>query len=117
MTTEEERHDDTIVKRHATNVQLETDVLSKLYAKVAHKHMMTFQDYCSRSLNTKQCEIVMYSRTWCKSYIDGMWHGQKLHGYRVFLSGSGGTGKSHVLQLIQQDMCYMLNHTINPDND
>ena len=33
------------------------------------------------------------------------------------MSGSGGTGKSHVLQLIQQDMCYMLNHTINPDDD
>ena len=48
VTTEEERHDDTIVKRHATNVQLEIDPLSKLYAKVAHTHMMTFQDYCSR---------------------------------------------------------------------
>ena len=46
--------------------------------------MMTFQDYCSRmqSLNTKH-EIVMYNRAWCKSYIDGMQHGQKLHGYRV----------------------------------
>ena len=59
----------------------------------------------------------MYNRAWCKSYIDGMWHGQKLHGYRVFLSGSGGTSKSHVLQLIQCDICYMLNHTINPDDD
>ena len=46
-----------------------------------------------------------------------MQHGQKLHGYQVFLSGSGGTGKSHVLQLIQRDMCYMLNHTINPDDN
>ena len=43
--------------------------------------------------------------------------GQKLNGYRVFLSGSGETGKSHVMQLIQQDMCYMLNHKINPDDD
>ena len=106
-------------KKPDTNVQLDIDPLSKLYAKVAHKHMMTFQDYCSRmrSLNTKQCEIVMYNRAWCKSYIDSMRHGQKLHGYRVFLSGSGGTGKSHVLQLIQCDICYMLNHTINPDDD
>ena len=44
-------------------------------------------------------------------------YGQKLNGYRVFLSGSGGTGRSHVLQLIQWDMCYMLNHTISPDDD
>ena len=42
---------------------------------------------------------------------------KKLNGYRVFLSGSGGTGKSHVLQLMQWDMCYMLNHTINPNDD
>ena len=40
VTTEEEREDDTIVKRHSTNVQLDIDWLSKLYAKVAHKHMM-----------------------------------------------------------------------------
>ena len=64
VTTEEEEHDDTIVTRHATNVQLEIDPLSKLYAKIAHAHMMTFQDYCSRmqSLNAKQCEIVIYNR-------------------------------------------------------
>ena len=56
--------------------------------------MMTFQDYCSR-----------------------MWHGQKVNGFWVFMSGSEGTGKSHVLQLIQWDMCYMVNHTINPNDD
>ena len=74
MTTEEEEHDDTIVTRHDTNVQVEIDPLSRLYAKVASTHMMTFQDYCSRmqSLNRKQCEIVMYNRAWCKIYIDGM---------------------------------------------
>ena len=33
------------------------------------------------------------------------------------LSGSGGKSKRHVLQLIQQDVCYMLNHTINPYDD
>ena len=117
-TTAEETDADTIPKKTDKNVQLDIDPLSKLYAKVAHKHMMTFQDYCSRmrSLNTKQHDIVMYNRAWCKSYIDSMGQGQKLHGYRVFLSGSGGTGKSHVLQLIQHDICYMLNHTINPDD-
>ena len=74
VTTEEEEHDDTIVMRHATNVQLEIDPLSRLYAKVVHTHMMTFQDYCSRmgSLNRKQCEFVMNNTAWCKSYIDGM---------------------------------------------
>ena len=35
ITTEEEQHDDLIVTRHDTNVQVETDPLSRLYAKVA----------------------------------------------------------------------------------
>ena len=48
MTTEEEEHDDTIVNRHDTNIQVEIDPLSRLYAKVAWTHMMTFQNYCSR---------------------------------------------------------------------
>ena len=43
MTTEEEEHDDTIVARHDTNVQVEIGPLSRLYAKVAHTHIMTFQ--------------------------------------------------------------------------
>ena len=47
VTTEEEEHDGTIVTRHATNVLLEIDPLSRLYANVACTHMMTFQDYCS----------------------------------------------------------------------
>ena len=74
VTAEEETDADTMPKKPDTNVQRDIDPLSKLYAKVAHKHMMTFQDYCSRmrSLNTKQREIVMYNRAWCKSYIDSM---------------------------------------------
>ena len=74
VTAEEETDADTMPKKPDTNVQLDIDPLSKLYAKVAHKRLMTFQDYCSRvrSLNTKQCEIVMYNRAWCKSYIDSM---------------------------------------------
>ena len=72
MTTEDEEHDDTIVTRHDTNVQVEIDPLSRLYAKVAHACKMTFQDYYSRmqSLNRKHCEIVMYNKAWYKSYID-----------------------------------------------
>ena len=73
VTSEDEEDDDTIFNRDTTNVQLEIDPLSRLYAKVACTHMITFQDYCSimQSLNRKQCEIVMYNRAWCKSYIDG----------------------------------------------
>ena len=59
VTTKDEEHDDTIVTRHTINVQLEIDPLSRLYAKVAHTHMMTFQDYCSRmqSLNRNSVKL------------------------------------------------------------
>ena len=74
MTTKEKEHDDTIVTRHDISLQVEMDPLSRLYAKVACTHIMTFKDYCSRmqSLNRKQCEVVMYNRAWCKSYTNGM---------------------------------------------
>ena len=39
MTTEEEEHDHTIVKRHDTNPQVEINPLSRLYTTVAlHVH-------------------------------------------------------------------------------
>ena len=56
----------------------------------------------------------MYNRAWCKSYINAVRHGDKKKGYRIFLSGAGGTGKSHVVHLIQRDMSYFFKHTVKP---
>ena len=56
----------------------------------------------------------MYNRAWCKSYINAVKHGQK--GYRTFLSSPGGTGKSHVVHLIQRDMSHYFKHTVKPDD-
>ena len=47
------------------------------------------------NLNTNQHHIVMYNRAWCKSYINAVRHRKKQTGYRIFLSGPSGTGKSH----------------------
>ena len=41
----------------------------------------------------------------------------KPDGYRIFLSGCGGTGKSHVVRLVQRDMSYLLQHVLCPDPD
>ena len=46
-----------------------------------------------------------------------MRHGEKEEGYRIFLSGPGGTGKSDVVHLIQRDMSYFFKHTVKPDDD
>ena len=59
----------------------------------------------------------MYNRAWCKSYISAVRHGQNQKGYRIFLSGPGGTGKSHVVHLVQRDMSYFFKHTVKPDDD
>ena len=42
----------------------------------------------------------MYHRHWCKQAVLAMKNGEP---YRVFLSGPGGVGKSHVIRLIQSD--------------
>ena len=80
---------------------------------------MSFQEYCTnmRSLNNEQREIVMYCRSWCKKYIHNYRNGKKVDGFRVFLSGSGGTGKSHVVKMIQRDMCHLLRNIVNPEPD
>ena len=109
-TTHEERHD---------NTRNTTDTPCMLYAKAAKKQDMNLQDYCThiQNLNTEQCHIVMYNRAWCKSYISAVRHGENQKGYRIFLSGPGGTGKSHVVHLIQRDMSYFCKHTVKPDDD
>ena len=43
------------------------------------------------------------------------WRKQK--GYRILLSGAWGTGKSHVVHLIQRDMSHFFKHTVKPDDN
>ena len=90
-----------------------------LYAKAAEKHDMNFHDYCTHihNLNTEQHHIVMYNRAWCKSYINAVRHEDKKKGYRIFLSGPGGTGKSHIVHLIQRDKSHFFKHTVKPDDN
>ena len=96
-----------------------TDTLCMLYAKAANKQEMNFHNYCThiQNLNTEQCHIVMYNRAWYKSYINAVRHGEKQKGYRIFLCGPGGTGKSYVVHLIQRDMSHFFKHTVKPDED
>ena len=80
---------------------------------------MVLREYCGhiRNLNEQQCHIVMFNRQWCKTFIHQHHLGKKQDGYKVFLSGCGGTGKSHVVCLIQRDTAYLLQHVLRPDPD
>ena len=95
------------------------DPLTKLYTQVERRSCMTNAQYHThmRSLNNEKCHIVMYNRAWCKSSISSLRYGSRVNGYKIILSGPGGNGKSHVIQMIEQDMTNMFKHTINPGDD
>ena len=59
----------------------------------------------------------MYNRLWCRDYVHVSWQNKQIEGYQIFLSGSGGTGKSHVLKMIQRDMGYFVQNVSNCDPD
>ena len=119
LQNQEQGKEDTTDTVSHDNTRNTTDTLCMLYAKAAKRQDMNFHDYCTHicNLNTDQCHIVMYNRAWCKSYINAVRHGENQKGYRIFLSGPGGTGKSHVVHLIQRDMSHFFKHTVKPDDD
>ena len=72
---------------------------------------------CVWTLNTDQHHIVMYNRAWCKSYINTVRHEENQERYKILLSGPRGTGKSHVVHLIQKYMSHFFKHTVKPHDD
>ena len=61
-----------------------------------------------RQLNKKQLHIVKFHRNWCMKTVIALRNGYLIVPYRVFLSGPGGVGKSHVIKLIQSDTIKLL---------
>ena len=108
LQNKQQEKEDTIDTVFDDNTRNKRDTLPMLYAKAAKRQDMNFHNYCRHvhTLNKDQHHIVMFNRAWCKSYINALRHGEKQEGYRMFLSGPGGTGKSHVVCLIQRDMSH-----------
>ena len=61
-----------------------------------------------RGLNPKQKQVVAFHRRWCKDAVIAMRKGDPVRPYRVFLSGPGGVGKSHVISLVHNDTIKLL---------
>ena len=80
------------------------------YSAEAEKNTMPPTEYRNimRGLNRKQREIIMYNRRWCKNAVKAWKNNQEINPYRIFLSGPGGVGKSHVIKIIQSDMKKLL---------
>ena len=56
-----------------------------------------------KELNSKQRDMVMFHRDWCRKAVIALKEGKRIEPYHVFLSGPGGVGKSHVIKLIYSD--------------
>ena len=76
----------------------------------AEKTVMTPTEYRDivRGLNKKQKQIIMYNRKWCKNAVKAWKNNQEINPYRIFLSGPGGVGKSHIIKIIPSDMKKLL---------
>ena len=97
------------------------DVLSKRFDVAAKKIVMDTATYKKHylMLNAKQRDAVHFNREHLKLCVVADSKGlPQPKGYKMFLSGPGGTGKSFVLQMIQRDTHYFMNqHRINnPEN-
>ena len=80
-------------------------ILSLKYRIEGRKETISNEEYCimMRSLNKEQREIVTFNRIWMKESVCKMNRGEDPDSYHIFLSGPGGTGKSHVIKMIYRD--------------
>ena len=86
------------------------DSLNLKYTKEARKELLTTQEYNKymQHLNEEQRLVVMYHRKWCKETVIALKQNKPVKPYCLFLSGPGGTGKSHVVKLIHTDTIKLL---------
>ena len=101
---EEERHieqEDLDANANLKQEQGNTLLLQR-YTAESSRQLMSSEEYRTalRNLNNKQRQVVMFHRAWCKKALVAMKSSQQVEPYRVFLSGPGGVGKSHVISLI-----------------
>ena len=90
------------------NAELMTNTTTNLHARfesASNSQEIPADEYrmLLRKLNDKQRAIVMYHRNWCKKAVIALKQGKPIEPYKVFLSGPGGVGKSHVIRLIHSD--------------
>ena len=82
--------------------QSHNESLNIKYTKEARKELLTTHEYnkCMRQLNAEQKTMVMYHRKWCKETVIALKQNKPVKPYHVFLSGSGGVGKSYVVKML-----------------
>lgn len=94
--------------------------LSVRFKSAANPQVIAPDEYrkLARGLNSKQRALIMYHRAWCKRTVKALKSNRPMEPYRVFLSGPGGVGKSHVIKLIKSDTLTLIRQsgTVEPDD-
>ena len=76
-------------------------------------NLMSSGDYNKKmlNLNKEQQNIVHYHRNWCKSVVQAVKENKPApKAYRAFVSGPGGVGKSHVIEILKHDTIQLLRY-------
>ena len=94
--------------------------LSVRFESAANPQVIAPDEYrkLMRGLNTKQRAMIMFHRNWCKQAVKALKNNKPVEPYRVFLSGPGGVGKSHVIKLVQSDTLRLIKQSgrVEPDD-
>ena len=83
------------------------------YTAEIEKEVLTHQEYNSRMrhLNQKQRQVVVFHREWCKRTVASLnGNPEPIKPYFLFLSGPGGVGKSHIIEMIRADTVNYFRH-------
>ena len=110
----QEEHEGNIDETYMDNIDLEenADLLNQerksgvilRYETQTDPNLMSNEEYCTRmrNLNDKQRQIVLTHTQWCKSLIQASKQSKPApKPYHLYISGSGGVGKSHVISLLR----------------
>ena len=94
--------------------------LSYRFEAAANPQVIPPEEYRKliRGLSSKQRAMIMFHHDWCKKAVHALKHGQQIEPYKVFLSGPGGVGKSHVIKIIQSDTIKLIRQSgaVEPDD-
>ena len=100
------------------NAELSTATTTNLHARfesASSSQEIAVDEYRNllRQLNDKQRAMVMFHRNWCKQAVIALKQGKPIEPYRMFLSGPGGVGKSHIIRLIHSDTIKFLKLSVS----
>ena len=109
---EEERsieQEDLDANAHLFQLQQASTPLLQRFTAETNRELLSPEEYRAaiRGLNCKQRQVIMFHRL-VQEGCESTENGEPVSPYRVFVSGPGGVGKSHVISIIRSDTVKLL---------